>query len=82
MFASEAAETSHRSGYDVMVGDRENIWLSVYFHVTNGFTIMLSRENIVDSFCLPRAVKGTLCTTLSSTEERVYQSKTTVGSKG
>ena len=50
---------SLRGSYDVMVGDREKSWLPVYFHVPNKFAIMLSHEDIVDSFILSRAVEGT-----------------------
>ena len=56
---SKVTKESHRRSYGVMVGDREKTWLPVNLHVPNEFTIMLSRENIVDSFFLSRAVEGT-----------------------
>ena len=41
-----------------MVGERENIRLPVYFQVPSKFTIVLSRQNIIDSFFLSRVVDG------------------------
>lgn len=58
--ASAVRHCKSMRGYDVvMVGDRKKIWIPVYFHVMEEFTIMLPHENIVDPFFLPRVVENT-----------------------
>lgn len=53
------AKEPHGGGYGVMVGERGNIRLSVYFHVTDEFIIVVSHGNALDSLIMVRAVEGT-----------------------
>lgn len=59
LVASEVTKASDWGSYDVMVGNRENYWLSVYVHVADEFPIALSHGDIFDSILLPHTVEDT-----------------------
>jgi len=79
--ASESTKQSHMGHHDVEDRDGEKRRLKVDNNVSNEFSDLLSREDIVYAFSVAYHVERMRCAVLGGTERGVHQGEIMVGSE-